>query len=400
MSKDWKNLLSLQSPCYGVIVFDLQTIGFTDKCVIVKTHPKKDGKPPNIGFPKGKCEKSKITKVRENVFEGSSRELKEETGIDFSQLSFVDGVHFDEMSDKGNVAITYLVAKFIDMTTSSAHVFDYDKEELSFSGFVLVQDAHKMLWKNRSKILSDAYDVVTNSSTTFTDGVLLLDKYKKATAIAQSTHVLPLNSQSNQSNTTNQRSYDPVKVSKAMSYILRHGAKELGITMDDEARVLVSDLLALPNMAGISVGIIRDIVLSNDKKRFELQTVNSNLMIRAVQGHSEKLAEIINEEKLMDEITVPLNKCIHGTDRKSWKLIEKSGLKPMERMHIHCSISEPEDSQVISGMRNSSGVLIYIDMSKAMADGIKFFMSKNNVILTSGNNGVLEPTYFKEVKFR
>jgi len=68
----------------------------------------------------------------------------------------------------------------------------------------------------------------------------------------------------------------------------------------------------------------------------------------------------------------------------------------MSRMHIHCAISEPND-KVISGMRSSSQVMIYIDMEKAMNDGIKFYMSKNKVILTKGIDGVLEPKYFKNI---
>jgi len=36
-------------------------------------------------------------------------------------------------------------------------------------------------------------------------------------------------------------------------------------------------------------------------------------------------------------------------------------------------------------MRKSSQILIYIDAAKAMADGIKFYISANGVILTEGN---------------
>lgn len=40
---------------------------------------------------------------------------------------------------------------------------------------------------------------------------------------------------------------------------------------------------------------------------------------------------------------------------------------------------------MISGMRASSDVYIYIDYEKALADGIKFFKSTNGVILSPGN---------------
>lgn len=132
MSKDWNSLLTLKSPCYGVVVFNSST----DSCVIVKTHPNKEGN-QNVGFPKGKCEKSKITKERENIFTESSRELGEESGIKFSQLVFADGAFVDELSSKGNVAITYLVAKFKSQKQgceqSSTHTFTFDSDELEFS---------------------------------------------------------------------------------------------------------------------------------------------------------------------------------------------------------------------------------------------------------------------------
>lgn len=52
------------------------------------------------------------------------------------------------------------------------------------------------------------------------------------------------------------------------------------------------------------------------------------------------------------------------------------------------------------GMRTSSQILIYIDVEKALADGIKFFMSANGVVLTEGNpeTGVLSTKYFKKVE--
>lgn len=49
-----------------------------------------------------------------------------------------------------------------------------------------------------------------------------------------------------------------------------------------------------------------------------------------------------------------------------------------------------------TGMRNSCEVLISIDTVKALAGGIKFFKSANNVILSPGNEeGFIRPVYFK-----
>lgn len=57
---------------------------------------------------------------------------------------------------------------------------------------------------------------------------------------------------------------------------------------------------------------------------------------------------------------------IHGTYFKNWTKIKTEGLSRMSRLHIHFSPGEPGDSQVISGMRSSCQLYIYIDTKKAV----------------------------------
>lgn len=72
----------------------------------------------------------------------------------------------------------------------------------------------------------------------------------------------------------------------------------------------------------------------------------------------------------------------------------------MARNHIHFSIGYLGEKEVISGMRNTCDVFIEIDIVNAIKDGIPFYMSSNNVILTPGiePNGLLPLKYFKIVK--
>lgn len=69
----------------------------------------------------------------------------------------------------------------------------------------------------------------------------------------------------------------------------------------------------------------------------------------------------------------------------------------MTRNHIHFAPGLPKEEGVISGMRGSCDIYIEIDLFNAMKDGIDFFISSNNVILTEGIDGVLPPKYFKKV---
>lgn len=143
----------------------------------------------------------------------------------------------------------------------------------------------------------------------------------------------------------------------------------------------------------------------------------ADYLIRANQGHSIK----VDTEGLLTPITeeggnVP-EVCVHGTDEPAWRLILKSGgLRKMGRNHMHFASGLPagfksmvadgtaEDKEappVISGMRKSSSILIYIDIRAVLAAGIKFYVSENGVLLTEGNEqGFLPYEFFKRVENR
>lgn len=70
----------------------------------------------------------------------------------------------------------------------------------------------------------------------------------------------------------------------------------------------------------------------------------------------------------------------------------------MSRNHIHFAVGYPGEKDVISGMRKTCDIYIEIDIVQAIKDGIDFFLSANNVVLSPGINGVLPPKYFKVVK--
>jgi 2'-phosphotransferase len=107
----------------------------------------------------------------------------------------------------------------------------------------------------------------------------------------------------------------------------------------------------------------------------------------------------VNTEELLTKITdaTLYPTVVHGTFSKFWPLIKASGLKRMTRNHIHFAPGLPKEEGVISGMRQSCDVIIEIDLWSAIKDGIEFFISTNNVILTEGVEGVLSPKYFLRV---
>jgi 2'-phosphotransferase len=191
-----------------------------------------------------------------------------------------------------------------------------------------------------------------------------------------------------------------VRASKAMSYLLRHGALKEGLPIRSDGFVPVSNVLAHKTLVSLKVGPrqLEDIVNNNDKKRYELKDIDGVPHIKAVQGHS--MADVHELELLPVTLEDLPNfpTVVHGTYFNCWSSIAKQGLSKMGRLHIHFAIGELGDKEVISGMRRSAQVLVFLDLETALKDTIPFFKSPNNVILSPGNKeGIIEPKYFKQV---
>lgn len=174
--------------------------------------------------------------------------------------------------------------------------------------------------------------------------------------------------------------------------------------MEDTGFVLVSQILNTKNFTGFTEDDIRRVVNENEKQRCTLiEAPSGTLRIRANQGHSGTVTERINPDKLLHRLHIsdvsPDSICVHGTTVAAWEAIAQDGLSRMNRDMIHCARGLPSDEGVISGMRNSCKVLIYIDIYKAISDNVPFFKSENNVLLTPGvgNTGKLPVAYFKKV---
>lgn len=191
---------------------------------------------------------------------------------------------------------------------------------------------------------------------------------------------------------------DNVKLSKSLSWLLRHGASQEGLLFDEGGYIDVNKILALKQFRRYGERDIITVVDTNDKKRFDLRTKPDlgTLQIRANQGHSipvreEGLLTRLNEDNAPDTL-------IHGTYLSKIDKIMSQGLCRMNRNHVHFAPGLPEEGGVISGMRSSCDVYIILDVKKAMIGGLAFYRSSNNVFLCSGDDkGFISPDFFKEV---
>mgnify|MGYP001998067919 CR=1 FL=1 len=188
-------------------------------------------------------------------------------------------------------------------------------------------------------------------------------------------------------------------VSRGLSKLLRHAAIEDRIAISKKGWVNTVDAIRwLKTNRGISCNEtdIRNVVETDQKQRYSLQKSDTQLFIRANQGHS--MPGIVVDMKVL--ACEDVNFVVHGTYYQAWEHIKTKGLSIMGRHHVHFARELPHENCVISGMRSSCQVLIWIDVCKAMTAGMKFFESDNGVILTAGFNGIVSPNFFHEVRDR
>ncbi|XP_070622330.1 tRNA 2'-phosphotransferase 1 isoform X2 [Erythrolamprus reginae] len=192
------------------------------------------------------------------------------------------------------------------------------------------------------------------------------------------------------------RDQDPdVRLSKSLSYALRHGAENLGLHMSSDGFVDLGEILRLPQFKAWSEEDVKRVVETNEKQRFALghHPSSGHLQIRANQGHSLQVPEL--ELTPLQTLQDFPETVAHGTLLRHWPAIRQHGLSRMGRTHIHLAPGLPGEGAILSGMKISSEVAVIIDIPKALADGISFFRSANGVILTAGNaEGRLLPRYF------
>lgn len=194
-----------------------------------------------------------------------------------------------------------------------------------------------------------------------------------------------------------------VRASKTLSWLLRHGAVEERFHVRPDGFVDMRSILSHPKFLSLSERVLRQIVRFDAKKRFSIWEDGHVVWIRANQGHSGSVAAAISPDALYTRLCLsqisPTSMCIHGTNHNAWENIRKEGISKMSRHMIHMANRPPEGNNAVSGIRSSCNILIFVDMFNAIRDGVPFFKSENDVILSPGadDTGALSPTYFKEV---
>jgi putative RNA 2'-phosphotransferase len=152
-----------------------------------------------------------------------------------------------------------------------------------------------------------------------------------------------------------------------VSRLLRHTAGERGLAMSADGWSAIADVLSLLELTRSKLdAAVRD----NDKQRLQVDGER----IRACQGHSLEGMPVTREalENSWERVH-PDHLLWHGTNRQALPAIQREGLKPGRRTHVHLAPSK--DSQV--GRRSAVDVLLGVDPGN-----LAVYRAPNGVLLT------------------
>ena len=162
------------------------------------------------------------------------------------------------------------------------------------------------------------------------------------------------------------------KVSKYLSFILRHKPDEIGLELDANGWASIQALIAKTTTYKLTEELIDLVVETSDKQRFAVDSAKR--LIRANQGHS------IDVDLDLQSVEPP-EFLLHGTAERFEAVILQVGLNKQKRHHVH--LSETESVAKAVGGRHGKPVIFKINAKDMLDAGYKFYKTANNVWLVN-----------------
>ncbi len=166
------------------------------------------------------------------------------------------------------------------------------------------------------------------------------------------------------------------RLSKYLSYILRHTPEDAGLTLDPRGAAPVEAVVQAATAAlGFTVTAfdleeLAEPAFGEQKRRFELE----GDYVRAGHGHSIPIAEL--------DPVVPKAPLYHGAPRVAVDAILQDGLQPMSRQKVHLSYDRA--ITIEAARRKSADVaLLEVLVEEARAAGAGFYRSADPRIVLS-----------------
>ncbi len=163
------------------------------------------------------------------------------------------------------------------------------------------------------------------------------------------------------------------RLSRFLSFLLRHRHEDYPLGFDDRGFVHLKDLVTSvqDRFPEVDDAAILEVIEGSDKTRFELWEG----MVRSNYVHSFTI-------DLEHEIEHPPVSLYHGTARDLARSILKEGLKPRDRQFVHLSVSL-EEAIAVGKRRDPFPAVLVIQSQEAHTDGVHFYHS-GPLFLTKG----------------
>lgn len=160
-----------------------------------------------------------------------------------------------------------------------------------------------------------------------------------------------------------------IRLSKRLSYHLRHDPAAAGLELDPGGWTSVDDVLA--GVKGLrSRKQLEEVISAGGKRRFELS--GDGRRIRARYGHSVAVDPA-------HERTPPPDVLYHGTAERNLDRILRDGLQPMGRQQVHLSERREDATEV--GRRHGRPVILEVAARRMHEEGFVFSRATDGVWL-------------------
>lgn len=164
------------------------------------------------------------------------------------------------------------------------------------------------------------------------------------------------------------------KLSKVISFALRHNPQIYGLSLDSQGWCnlddLVSSISKIKDFNELRKEDVIEMISHSKKKRHEI-IANK---IRALYGHSKYNA--VSKEK-----SIPPVLLYHGTKLNVIHSIYENGLKPMNRQYVHLSETKKMAKDVADRAKGES-VILKILSRQASLINCSFYKERNGVWLS------------------
>ncbi|WP_223789111.1 RNA 2'-phosphotransferase [Marinicella meishanensis] len=165
-----------------------------------------------------------------------------------------------------------------------------------------------------------------------------------------------------------------IKLSKLVSYILRHKPEDYDITLDAEGwvdlPVLIKHMVEKhPVYTDVNIETFEQIARQSGKQRFEIK----HNRIRAYYGHSIKA-------RIERNAVTPPDVLYHGTPKATAELIKAQGMKAMNRQNVHLS-TDRQTAEIVAKRWHTEYVILQVDAQRAHAAGVAFYAGNENIWL-------------------